>query len=89
MTTMCGIIKPQILIQTTTSPGVMNNTMLHNLGTYLNVKLAYQDKPPTQGSVASDPPSNINVFVVAVYERDIARSYSEYGSIVALQTSMK
>ena len=125
MTTMCGITKPQTLIQTTTAPGVMNNTMLQrylmtntmdnrydtetyfdfltngayyyfnyerdseNLGTYLNVKLAYNGNPPTQGNVANDIASNINVFVVAVYDRDIAISYSEYGSIVAVQTSMK
>ncbi len=125
MTTMCGITKPQTLIQTTTSPGVLNNTMLQrylmsntmdnrydtetyfdyfsngpyfyfsyerdslNLGTYLNVKLAYQGDPPKLGNVANDIASNINVFVVAVYDRDIAISYSEYWSIVAVQTSMK
>ena len=126
MTTMCGITKPQTTIQTTTTPGPLNNTMLQkylmtqnfgntydtesyfdwltngsyyyfnyerdseNLGTYLNVKLAYQGNSPTQGSVApNDLASNINVFVVAIYDRDIALSYSEYGSIIAVQTSMQ
>lgn len=125
MTTMCGITKPQTLIQTTTTPALLNNTMLQrylmtnsmsnrydtetyfdylsngpyyyfsyerdaeNLGTYLNVKLAYTGGAPTQGSLANDVPANLNVFVIAVYDRDIALSYSEFGSIVAVQTSMQ
>ena len=62
-----------------------------NLGTYLNVKLSYQGNPPTQGTPtpAGSPPvvdlaSTINVFVVAMYDRDIALSYSEYGSIIRI-----
>ena len=127
MVTMCGITKPQTQIQTTISPGPLNNTMLQkylmtqnfgntydtesyfdwltngpyyyfnyerdseNLGTYLNVKLSYQGTPPTQGTLAPavDLASTINVFVVAIYDRDIALSYSEYGSIIAVQTSMQ
>jgi hypothetical protein len=127
MTTMCGITKPMTTIQTTTSPGPLNNTMLQkylmtqnfgntydtesyfdwltngpyyyfnyerdseNLGTYLNVKLSYHGDPPTQGTPAPglDLATTINVFVVAIYDRDIALSYSEYGSIIAVQTSMQ
>ena len=63
-----------------------------SLGTYCNVKLNYSGfgglGVPTQGSLTGDLFSNINVYVVAIYNREIKLSYSEFGTIIAVQTAM-
>ncbi len=43
-----------------------------SLGTYVNLNLNYQGNPPTEGFSVNDMPSNVNVFLVAIYKRDIA-----------------
>ena len=60
-----------------------------SLGTYVNLKLNYEGEVPWQGSAVGDIRSNVNVFVVAIYNRDVSLTYSEFGSIIAVQTAMQ
>ena len=64
-----------------------------SLGTYCNVKLNYSGFNnlgiPTQGSLTGDLASNINCFVVAIYDREVKLTYSEFGTIISVQTSMQ
>ena len=60
-----------------------------SLGTYCNVKLNYFGSPPKQGSLTADVTSNVNVYVVAIYNREIQLSYSEFGTIISVQTAMQ
>ncbi len=64
-----------------------------SLGTYCNVKLQYSGfnnfGVPTQGSLTGDLSSNVNCFVVAIYDREVKLTYSEFGTIISVQTSMQ
>lgn len=61
-----------------------------NLGTYLTVNMTYAGSLPTTGNSATDTAtSNINLYVCAVYQRDVALSYGQYGNVVSAQTQMR
>lgn len=60
-----------------------------NQGTYLQVKTNYAGDLPRGGTSATDQSeSNVNIFVCAIYERNISLTYSEYGAVVSAQTGM-
>ena len=60
-----------------------------NLGTYLTVNINYEGAQPTRGNDASDvTASNINLFVAALYVRDVALNYGPMGNVLSAQTQM-
>jgi len=59
------------------------------LGTYVSCKLSFNGNLPTVGSVANDTGSNINLYVCAIYKRDVAISYSEFGNVISVVTAMQ
>jgi hypothetical protein len=69
-----------------------------NIGTSLIVRTNFgssvTDSPvnqnfPTNGSSASDSSEcQVNLFVAAIYHKNLTLNYSEYGSILSVQTSM-
>ena len=59
------------------------------LGTYISVKLSFDGYLPTQGSAANDTTSNVNLFVCAIYNRDVAINYSEFGNVISVITAMQ
>lgn len=61
-----------------------------NLGTYLTVSVNYNDSQPSAGNNIGDlTPSNVNLYVAAIYERDVALTYGEYGNVVSAATQMR
>ena len=60
-----------------------------NLGTYLQVKVKYDGDLPTDGiSGTSTGKSTVNLYVCAIYQRDIALTYGQFGNVIAAQTQM-
>jgi hypothetical protein len=60
-----------------------------NLGTYLQVKINYDTQLPKAGlntTAVSD--SSVNLYVCAIYQRDIALTYGQFGNVIAAQTQM-
>ena len=61
-----------------------------NQGTFLTVYINYEGALPFDGmSSTSTTPSGVNLYVCAIYDRDVAITYSEYGNIVSVQTQMR
>ena len=64
-----------------------------SLGTYCNIKMQFDGfnglGVPRQGNLTNDVESNINIFVVAIYNREVQLTYSEFGTIISVQTSMQ
>lgn len=61
-----------------------------NLGTYLTVSVKYDgDQPSAGNSLGDGTPSNVNLYVAAIYERDVALTYGEYGNVVSAATQMR
>ena len=44
---------------------------------------------PSQGSLNNDVQSNVNVYVVAIYNREVQLTYSEFGTIISVQTPIQ
>jgi hypothetical protein len=60
-----------------------------NQGTYLQVKTNFQGKLPVKAESRGDTSeSSVNLFVCAIYDRNISLTYSEYGAVVSAQTAM-
>ena len=60
-----------------------------NLGTYLQVKVNYDGDLPTDGvSATSTGSSTVNLYVCAIYDRDIALTYGQFGNVIAAATQM-
>lgn len=60
-----------------------------NQGTYLQVKTSFQGPLPVRAESRGDTSeSNVNIFVCAIYDRNISLTYSEYGAVVSAQTGM-
>ena len=53
------------------------------------MKLNYFGKEQSQGNVTLDVQSNVNVYVVAIYNREVMLSCSEFGTIISVQTAMQ
>jgi len=62
----------------------------NNTGTYLQVKINYANsRLPGKGETRDDPTtSTVNLFVCALYERNVGLKYSQYGQVIAAQTEM-
>ena len=61
-----------------------------NQGTFLTVNITYDGVLPTDGSSAtSGTPANLNLYVVAMFNRDVSISYDEYGNIVSVATQQR
>lgn len=61
-----------------------------NKGTYLTVSVYYNGDQPTSGNSISDTtPSNVNLYVACIYQRDVALTYGEYGNVVSAATQMR
>lgn len=62
-----------------------------NLGTYLTVNVNYDNSTIlTDGSApGSQQTPNINLYIAAIYTRDVAITYGEYGNIVSVQTQQR
>ena len=60
-----------------------------NLGTYLTVNVNYKGNQPVRGNTQTDTTaSNINLFVAALYVRDVALNYGPMGNVLSAQTQM-
>ena len=60
-----------------------------NLGTYLQVKINYDTQLPKAGlNTTSASDSSVNLYVCAIYQRDIALTYGQFGNVIAAQTQM-
>ena len=62
----------------------------NNTGTYLQVKINYANSSlPGSGNSRTDmAKSTVNLFVCALYERNVGLKYSQYGQVIAAQTEM-
>jgi hypothetical protein len=58
------------------------------LGTYISVKLSFDRHLPTDGG-AGNITSNVNLYVCAIYNRDVAINYSEFGNVISVVTAMQ
>jgi hypothetical protein len=60
-----------------------------NQGTYLQVKTNFHGNLPLRGEAGTNQsPSSVNIYVCAIYSRNISLTYSEYGAVVSAQTAM-
>ena len=58
------------------------------LGTYISVKLSFDGALPTDGG-AGNITSNVNLYICAIYNRDVAINYSEFGNVISVVTAMQ
>ena len=59
------------------------------LGTYLSCEISFDGDLPTYGTVANDTTSNVNLYICAIYNRDVAINYSEFGNVISVVTAMQ
>ena len=63
---------------------------LDNRGTYLTINVHYDGEQPFTGTGVSDrTSSNVNIYMAALYDRDVALTYGEYGNVVSAATQMR
>jgi hypothetical protein len=59
------------------------------LGTYISCKISFDGDLPTYGNALNDTRSNVNLYVCAIYNRDVAINYSEFGNVISVVTAMQ
>lgn len=59
-------------------------------GTTVQVNMTYATQPPSTGNFEGDnTQSNINLYLCSIYERSVALSYSNYGTVLSAQTQLR